>query len=448
MVVYKRSIMNGEKRTLVVKKNIIGAFVNKAFAILISLLLVPATIGYLDSEQYGVWLTVSSIVAWISYFDIGLVNGFKNRFAETKAIGKHSLSRQYVSTTYAMMLIIFSGVIILTECLNSYIDWSKFLNLSSTYEDLLRRVVSVLLIFVGLQFVLGVLTALLSADQKNAFSSFITTIGQGCSLFVIVLLTHYTYPNMLNVCLALVGTPCFILMLFSVYLYRTKYREYCPNIKFVNFKLCNKILGLGIKFFVIQICMLLIFQVTNVILSRQQGADSVTIYNVTYKYFSVFQMFFNILLSPFWAAYTDAYAKNDFSWMIKTYKKLLKVFLFAVPVMVLMYILYPYVFDIWLSGKVSVPSGVALGMCIYILILSFSNLLMILINGTGKVFLQMLVYVCCALFSIPLMSYLCELYGILGVLFVLGFVYAVQAFFGFIQLNKILNNSSFGIWNK
>ena len=68
--------MNGEKRTLVVKKNIIGAFVNKAFAILISLLLVPATIGYLDSEQYGVWLTVSSIVAWISYFDIGLVNGF------------------------------------------------------------------------------------------------------------------------------------------------------------------------------------------------------------------------------------------------------------------------------------------------------------------------------------------------------------------------------------
>lgn len=440
--------MNENNRTQIVKKNIIGAFFNKALAILISLLLVPITIGYLNTEQYGIWLTISSIVAWISYFDIGLVNGFKNRFAETKAIGEKSLARQYVSTTYILMLIIFSGIIILAECVNPYIEWAKFLNLSSIYAKMLENIVSILLIFVGLQFVLGVLTALLSADQKTAFSSFITTIGQGGALFVIILLTWFTSPNMLYVCLALVGTPCLVLVIFSFYLFCTEYKEYSPSFKFINFKLVGNIFGLGVKFFIIQISMLLIFQVTNVILSRQQGADSVTIYNVTYKYFSVYQMFFNILLTPFWTAYTDAYAKKDLCWMRKTYNKLIKVFLITMPVMALMYILYPYVFEIWLSNKVYVPTSVALGMCLYILILAFSNLLMILINGTGKVFLQMIVYACCALFSIPLMAYLCELYGIVGILMVLGFVYAVQAFFSFIQLNKILNNTSNGIWNK
>ena len=54
-----RSYLNqGNERSILAKKNIVGSFFNKGVAILISLLLVPITIDYLNPEQYGIWLTI------------------------------------------------------------------------------------------------------------------------------------------------------------------------------------------------------------------------------------------------------------------------------------------------------------------------------------------------------------------------------------------------------
>ena len=57
---------------------------------------------------------------------------------------------------------------------------------------------------------------------------------------------------------------------------------------------------------------LFIFQFTNIIITRIEGPDVVTQYNIAYKYFNVLNMFALIILSPFWSAFTDAYVKKDF----------------------------------------------------------------------------------------------------------------------------------------
>lgn len=75
-------------------------------------------------------------------------------------------------------------------------------------------------------------------------------------------------------------------------------------------------------------------------------------------------------------------------------------------------------------------------------------MLMILINGTGKVFMQMLIYVFCAIIAIPLMIILCKHFGIIGLLIVLGAVYTLQSIIAKIQLNRILKGTASGIWNK
>ena len=55
---------------------------------LISLLLVPLTIDYLNPTQYGIWITLMSVIAWFNFFDIGLGNGLRNKFATAKAENK------------------------------------------------------------------------------------------------------------------------------------------------------------------------------------------------------------------------------------------------------------------------------------------------------------------------------------------------------------------------
>lgn len=73
----------------------------------------------------------------------------------------------------------------------------------------------------------------------------------------------------------------------------------------VRFSLVRSVVGLGGQFFVVMFSMLFIFQLTNIILSRVQGPEAVTQYNIAYKYFNVLNMAANIILTPFWSAFTD-----------------------------------------------------------------------------------------------------------------------------------------------
>lgn len=444
----KSRITSGDARSVRAKKNIIASFLNKVIAIVISLLIIPITIDYLDAEQYGIWLTLSSIVSWISFFDIGLGHGFRNRFAEAKAIGDYKLARRYVSTTYFTMIAIFGVILVVFECVNPFINWASILNISQDQKHLLSVVVCIILIGVCTSFAANVAGIMLSADQKPALSAMITTGGQALALLVIYLLTLLPVHDMRYIAFALSWAPVAVTIVVSIWLFTHKYKAFAPSIRFIDKSLVKNIVNLGVKFFIIQVSMILIFQVVNIILSRVLGPTAVTEYNVTYKYFSITMMVFNIVLSPYWSAFTDAYTKGDFKWMKKIHKKLTKVWFLLSLINILLLICSPFAYHLWLHDTIDIPWSTSISMFIYINVLSFSTMYMILLNGTGKVFLQMVIYLICALVAIPLSVALCRILGISGVMIVLSAVYGLQAIAARIQLNKILNNTATGILNK
>ena len=115
----------GHSRTLLAKKNIAASFVVKGLSVLINLALVPLTINYVNPSQYGIWLTLSSIIAWFSFFDVGFGHGLRNKFAEAKALGEFEKARSYVSTTYAVLFLLFFTVWCIFYVCNFFIDWTK-----------------------------------------------------------------------------------------------------------------------------------------------------------------------------------------------------------------------------------------------------------------------------------------------------------------------------------
>src|SRR5664280_113011 len=94
----KNFFNQGNERSVNAKRNILFIAILKGCGIAISLFLVPVTIHYVNPTRYGIWLTLSSIVGWFSFFDIGLGNGLRNKFAEAIASENHDLARTYVST--------------------------------------------------------------------------------------------------------------------------------------------------------------------------------------------------------------------------------------------------------------------------------------------------------------------------------------------------------------
>ena len=80
-------VTKGHERSVRAKKNIVSSLIIKGISIGISFFSLPITLNYVDSTTYGVWLTISSIVGWFVFFDIGLTQGLRNRMAEAKAKG-------------------------------------------------------------------------------------------------------------------------------------------------------------------------------------------------------------------------------------------------------------------------------------------------------------------------------------------------------------------------
>lgn len=186
------SFTNGCTRSITVKKNIAGALVLKCISILISLQVVPLTIDYINPTKYGIWLTLSSIIAWLSYFDLGFAHGFRNRFAESKAKGDIKLAKEYISTTYIVLFLLFSFILLIVLIVNNFLNWSSILNIAPVYNNELHIVFGLLACFFCLNIVASVFTTMLMADQKPALAALVQTGGQAFAFLGVYILTKMT----------------------------------------------------------------------------------------------------------------------------------------------------------------------------------------------------------------------------------------------------------------
>lgn len=429
--------------------NVVSSFGARGVSVLASLLIVPMTITYINSTQYGIWLTLSSIVGWVSFFDLGLGNGLRNRFAESKARGETSLAKQYVSTAYILMILISGGLFILFEVANCLLDWTTILNINSSYYEELRAVFAVLIAFFCLNIVVTLFANILRADQKPGIAEWISALGNVVALGIIFLLIETTEGSLLRLATYYSGVPAIVILLSSVYAFRfTRYKKYAPQRKYIRWSLSKGLMGLGVQFFIIYICNIILFQLVNIVISRELGPDDVTEYNIAYKYFNLARIVIGIINVPFWSAFTDAYNKDDFNWMKKAKKSLEYIWLLELLGLIAMVLLSPWFYSIWVGSAVHVRPEVTIAVAIYAGVHGISVIYMNLISGIGTIRMQLLIYIVFSLFSFPLMLFACRVYGITGIIVMPCLVFLTQALFGRIQLQKLLTKTATGVWKK
>lgn len=444
----KEHVLSGSERTKQIKKNVMLSSILRIISISVSLLIVPATINYVNSERYGIWLALSSVISILSYFDFGFAHGFRNKFTESISKGDILLARKYLSTTYVSIGMLFCLIMLLASLCNYYINWSVVLGVSLELNQELQTVFQILIIFFCISMVCDVFLTMLTANHQPAMSAAIKTIGSLLSLFFIIILTYTTEGNIHNLAFAYAGIPCIFTIIVSVISFKSRfYSHLCPSFKLIDFSLSKNIIGKGSQFFVIMLSMMFIFQFTNIIISRILGPESVTLYNVTCKLFSIVEMAVMIILSPIWSAYTDAYTRKDFEWMKRSSIKLEKIGWLCLPVLILLIFTSPLIFNIWLGTSVKPSFVLTLIVGIYIYCKIMGNIYMYQINGTGKVRLQTITYVITAVVSIPAMYYCCTKWGLYGVVVVPTVLYTMQFIICRIQLNRIVNQKAHGIWD-
>jgi len=441
---------SGHERSNKAKKNIAISILIKGLSIFAGFLLVPLALEYLDSTRYGIWLTLSSILAWFGFFDIGLGNGLRNKFAEAKAKGDDKLVKTYVSTTYAIVTSIMFILFTLFLIVNKFLDWTKILNTPSSMRTDINNMVIVVFIFFCLRFVTKLLTNILLADQKSGIRDSLDLISKLMNLGLIFLLLKTTEGSLFKLGLVYSVTPVFVLIIASFFFFTKYYSAYIPSIKYIDFKYSKDLMKLGLDFFIIQIAAVIIYSTDNMIITQLFGPAEVTPYNIAHKYFGMAMMGFIIIIAPFWSAFTEAYTKGDFAWIKKSIKKLIGIWsILAIGLLIMLVIANPF-YDFWLDGKVKVPFLLSLLMGVFVLMQSWNTIFVHFINGVGKVKLQRNIAIFGAILNIPLSIFFAKYLrmGISGVIFATVLGTFIGIVISPLQYFMIINGKAKGMWNK
>lgn len=386
--IYSRFLCKGSERTVKLKRNVLLSLFVKAGSIICSLLLVPATIDFVNDVQYGIWLTISSIVAWMSFFDIGFTNGLRNKLAEAFGFGRKELAKTYISTTYAVLGGIFMVLMAVLLIVVRFVNISSLLKISNNYESDLKIALYVLIAYFCITFILKILSVILIADQRPAYSSLIDFIGQVLSLLSVLLLSSHIEGSLSVLSYCLCVPPLIVWLAFTIICFKKDYKDFYPSFKYVDFRYVNSLLTLGLKFFVIQIAAIIQFQTANFLIGRLFSMGEVTQYNIAYKYFNVLYMIFMILLQPFWSAVTEAYAKNEIQWIRNSVRKYLYTLCVIFVVGIFMLIISGPVYDLWVGKSINISFSLSAWMLAYVITLMFGAVFVYFVNGIGALRIQ------------------------------------------------------------
>lgn len=415
----------------------------------ISLVMVPLTLTCLDNNTFGVWTTLSSLLTLIAFFDIGLGNGLRNKLTEALSVNDTLLAQSYISTAYVLFGSIQIILIALFVVINSVIPWPKILN-TSLDQVLLRKLSLILFVGVSLKLVLDLLTFTLYAKQATAKAGLILLLTNLGALVGLLVLTRSNKSSLLWLSVITASSPIIVLSIASIIFYSNSLLTLKPKLTLFKKEYVSRLLGLGSRFFLIQLAVIIIFYSDNLIIAHLFGPSEVTTYNISYRYFNIINTLFAILIAPYWSAFTEAHIQGEYIWMQRSYKRLWLLWVGVVILVFIWFLAAPTAYALWIGNRVHIPWQLNLFMGLSIIITCLNNVTIVVINGLSKIKLQLLLATFSAIINIPLCIFLGKYLdmGSAGVILATSISLSCGSLTSLIQAQRLLNQTATGIWNR
>lgn len=415
-----------------IRKEIALSGIFRALTMIFSFLQVPIILNLITQTEYGIWITIFSIMGWLSIFDLGIGNGFKNQL--TAAIAQEDLIKvKYLISSAVLMLssiFLIIGIILLSATL--IIDFESVFKLSNERIPDFKIILQILIVGICFNMATMIIHNILAAFQKTSY-----TIGiiffQQFVICILLLIGKNLYNNKL-IWIALVMSliPGFINLIAAFMFYKTKkLDELIPSIFFLDRKVMKQITHLGFKFFIIQSATIILFSTDSYLISRFFSPGEVVPYNLAFRYFGLILTMFGIISIPFWSAFTKALTLKNYKWIKVAMNKLFLIGLLQVPIIILMIYVAPNVYYIWVGDKIEVQFMFNLVFGVYAFVGIVNSILSTFVNGTGHLNTQFWVAIIGAIINIPLSIFLSKYVnlGVIGIALATIFCQLIATFF-------------------
>jgi O-antigen/teichoic acid export membrane protein len=380
-----------------------------------SLVQVPIALSHLGPDAFGLWMTLTSMVALANFADLGLGLGLQNLISRAHGRDAHEELATVFRTGFLLLTAIAALLLAVGLPILDHLNWAYLLNIPNGIppSEASCAVQTILLMF-GLGIPLTAFQRAAMGLQLGWIASVSASLGSAMSLFFVYLASRLDMKLIAFIVMGSIGP---LLANFLIALLLRRYLAFFSlSYPIFDTRLVTGLFRSGIMFLIPQIGATLMNSAPVLILNSILGPTAVTPYVLAQRITSLVSQAAGMALTPLWPAYAEAYARGDIAWIKKTFRLSIKTTLLALPVPGLAFWFYGDVLiRLWSSYTGEIGFWFLGTMALWVSLTTIGQTYAVFLNGLGRLRGQAIygsTFVAAALF---LVGPLTERLGLVGV---------------------------------
>lgn len=387
----------------------------RALGLITSFVAIRLLLDHLGEERFGIWVTLSSLVAFANFADFGLGNGLLNNLSDANSKASREEALSHVSTAFSMLAVIAAVLAVLFAAAHSQVDWAEFFQVrGATAKIDLPTAVG----FLSIVFLVSIPLAIGEKIELAHQTGFRYNAALGASILIAftgIVLGIQRDAGLPFLVVAGVAPPALagaISCLHNFFVTRPWLR---PSFTKVSRQSARLIAGTGLLFLALQVSVSVAYSTDNIVITRILGAASVPQYAVPFRLFNTVQLFISLLITPLWPAYREAFVRQEHSWINRTLKRSLWVALAVSSSLAIALAVWgDAILRLWLGRDLEISTNLLIGLAIWTVMASLGSAIATFLNGTGMLRVQVVLSLLMTVANLGLSIFLCRRIGVEG----------------------------------
>jgi O-antigen/teichoic acid export membrane protein len=375
-------------------------------------LVFPFVLQRYGAAETGIWATVVSLTSIVGFADMGIGAALMNRIARLHVAKDRPGIAQLLGASMVVSVAICLFLLLVFFILLPVLNWSKILGLGDVGgREIVITASLVIPTLIALPFSLVARVQL--AAERGRFDAVWQLVASVLSVVVLFCITR-SGLGVWAAILASTGVPSLIKILQSfVYVYGDP--VYQSSAPFAIKAWLGEFLYPATMFFVLQVCSVVAFSLDLYIANKSLGDHDTVQYAAMLRIFSVPQVLVGLLTGALWPQFARLYAKGDFMGLKRMLSNTLLgatglAFVFGG---VLMAVRLP-LFSLWLGREYAPSLLLVMMLTISTAVILAGTLLASALNAMEILGYQLSSAIILAVGGFLLKSYLCQIYGSVG----------------------------------
>jgi O-antigen/teichoic acid export membrane protein len=301
----------------------LSSLASRGVASVVGLVTVPLLLAHLGKEQFGLWSTITTVIAWVALFDFGIANGLVNLLSRAHGRDDEADARRHFSTAVVLLTAMAVALGAAVAVAAPRVPWSSLLAVRGAIPEATVRwaVVAALGVFV-VGMPLSVVQQVYAAYQRSYVGNLLAVVGVlvGFGAIVACVRAGGEIPALVlafgagSVLTALAGMVHILLEMGWLR----------PRLAAVSAAAARELLARSVPMFLFQLGALTVNETQAIILAHRCDLAVVADYSILMRLYALAIGVIHMSTASFLPSFREAVERGDHPWMRASFVRFLQ----------------------------------------------------------------------------------------------------------------------------